>query len=87
MPLTLLDAALRGMLLALLALLALGQAVQTVAAMPWVETTLPLLRQAPPVAVSVANVVLFWIFVRAPFDDAFVNGYRLAEASGALADS
>ena len=83
MPLTLLDAALRGMLLALLVLvaavlwrdrrrapaalagvaLALGQVVQTIGATPWVEATLPFLWQAPLIAVSVANVVLFWIFV------------------------
>ncbi|WP_341892301.1 helix-turn-helix domain-containing protein [Variovorax sp. YR752] len=91
MSLTLLDAALRGMLLALLVLvaavlwrdrrrspaalagvaLALGQVVQTIGATPWVEATLPFLWQAPLIAVSVANVVLFWIFVRALFDDAF----------------
>lgn len=92
MPLSLLDAALRGMLLALLVLvgavlwrdrrhapaalagvaLALGQVLQTIGATPWVEATLPFLWQAPLIAVSVANVVLFWIFVRALFDDAFV---------------
>lgn len=92
MPLSLFDAVLRGMLLALLALvaavmwrdrrrspaarsgvaLALGQVVQTVGATPWIEQNLPFAWQMPLIAVSVANVVLFWIFVRALFDDAFV---------------
>lgn len=92
MPLSLLDAALRGMLLALLVLvaavlwrdrrrapaaragvaLALGQVVQTIGAAPWIEQNLPFAWQMPLIAVSVANVVLFWIFVRALFDDAFV---------------
>ena len=105
MPLTLLDAALRGMLLALLVLvaavlwrdrrrapaalagvaLALGQVVQTIGATPWVEATLPFLWQAPLIAVSVANVVLFWIFVRALFDDAFVPRPVHALAWGGVA--
>lgn len=92
MPLTLLDAALRGMLAALLLLVAavlwrdrrgstagrtgiallLGQVVQTFSAMPWVEANLAFAAQAPLIAVSVANVVLFWLFVRALFDDEFV---------------
>lgn len=92
MPLGLLDAALRGMLLALLALvaavlwrdrrrspaawagvaLALGQVVQTIGAAPWIEQNLPFAWQMPLIAVSVANVVLFWIFVHALFDDGFV---------------
>lgn len=91
MPLSLLDAALRGMLLALLVLvaavlwrdrrrspaaragvaLALGQVVQTIGASPWIEQNLPFAWQMPLIAVSVANVVLFWIFVRALFDDGF----------------
>jgi AraC-like DNA-binding protein len=91
-PLSLIDATLRGMLLSLLALvaavmwrdrrrspaalagvaLALGQVVQTVGAAPWIEQNLPFAWQMPLIAVSVANVVLFWIFVRALFDDAFV---------------
>jgi AraC-like DNA-binding protein len=91
-PLSLIDATLRGMLLALLALvaavmwrdrrrspaalagvaLALGQVVQTVGAAPWIEQNLPFAWQMPLIAASVANVVLFWIFVRALFDDAFV---------------
>jgi AraC-like DNA-binding protein len=104
-PLTLLDAALRGMLLALLVLvaavlwrdrrrapaalagvaLALGQVVQTIGATPWVEAALPFLWQAPLIAVSVANVVLFWIFVRALFDDAFVPRPVHALAWGGVA--
>ena len=52
--------------------LALGQCVQTVGAMPWVESTLPFLWQAPLISVSVANAVLFWVFVQALFDDEFV---------------
>lgn len=105
MPLTLLDAALRGMLLALLALvaavlwrdrrrspaalagvaLALGQVVQTVGAAPWIEQNLPFAWQMPLIAVSVANVVLFWIFVRALFDDAFVPRPVHALAWGGVA--
>lgn len=106
MPLSLLDAVLRGMLLALLALvaavmwrdrrrspaalagvaLALGQVVQTVGAAPWIEQNLPFAWQMPLIAVSVANVVLFWIFVRALFDDAFVPRpvHALAWAAVAL---
>lgn len=88
---TLADAAVRGMLIALLLLVAavlwrerraavaarvgiallLGQCVQTLGAMPWVETHLPFAWQTPLIAVSVANVVLFWLFVRALFDDDF----------------
>ena len=97
-PVFLLDALLRGMLLALLALLAwafgrdrpalpavragvalaVGLAVQTAGAMPWFEEAAPRLLQAPIVAVSVGNAVLFWIFVRALFDDAF--GFRPVHA-------
>lgn len=105
MPLSLLDAVLRGMLLALLALvaavmwrdrrrspaalagvaLALGQVVQTVGAAPWIEQNLPFAWQMPLIAVSVANVVLFWIFVRALFDDAFVPRPVHALAWGGVA--
>ncbi len=53
-----------------LALLA-GLAVQTLASVPAVESGLPLLWQAPLVAVSIGNSVLFWLFVRALFDDMF----------------
>ncbi|MFZ6638595.1 helix-turn-helix domain-containing protein [Undibacterium sp. TC4M20W] len=88
-PLVLLDAALRGTLLALLLLLSailgrdrpqllvvragialcLGLAVQVISATPWFEATVPRLWQAPLVAISVANAVLFWVFVQALFDD------------------
>ncbi|MGD9832973.1 MAG: helix-turn-helix domain-containing protein [Piscinibacter sp.] len=94
MPLTLLDAALRGMLLALLltvagvlwrerrasaaaragVALALGQCVQAIGATPWIEAHLAFAWQAPLISIAVANVVLFWIFVRALFDDGFVPG-------------
>lgn len=90
-PTTLLDAALRGVLLALLLLLALvlgrdrprlpaaragvlltlGLCVQVVAATPMFEALVPRLWQAPLVAVSVGNAVLFWVFVQALFDDDF----------------
>ena len=91
MPLPLLDAALRGMLLALLALLAavlvrerpalpaarvgvlmaLGLGLQVVSATPAFEAQVSELWQAPLIAVSVANAVLFWVFVQALFDDDF----------------
>ncbi|MEQ1684071.1 MAG: AraC family transcriptional regulator [Burkholderiaceae bacterium] len=91
LPLTLLDAAVRGTLLAFLALLAvvlwrdrprlrsaragaalaLGLCVQVIGATPLFEALVPLLWQAPLVAVSVANAVLFWVFVQALFDDDF----------------
>jgi len=97
-PLMLLDALLRGTVLALLLLLAvvlgherapapvlrlgvlmaLGLAVQVVAAMPWIEWQVPGRWQAPLVAVSVGNAVLFWLFVRALFDDDFVPRRRHA---------
>ena len=38
---------------------------------PAVEAGLPALWQTPLVAVSVANAVLFWVFVQALFDDSF----------------
>lgn len=105
MPLTLVDAALRGMLAALLLLVAavlwrdrrgsmagrtgvallLGQGVQTFSAMPWVEANLAFAAQAPLIAVSVANVVLFWLFVRALFDDEFVLRPRHALAWAGVA--
>lgn len=89
--LTMVDAALRGTLLALLVLLAatlwrdrpghaaaraaivmcLGLCVQVVSSTPLFEASLPLLWQAPWIAVSVGNAVLFWIFVQALFDDEF----------------
>ncbi|WP_019451561.1 AraC family transcriptional regulator [Cupriavidus sp. BIS7] len=93
-PILLLDALLRGMLLALLALiawvlgrdrrglpavragmaLAAGLAVQIASTMPWFEQAAPRMLQAPAVAISVGNAVLFWIFVKALFDDGF--GFR-----------
>ena len=89
--LTLLDTAMRGVILALLALLAavlwrdaprvslarigialaLGMCVQVVGSMPTFESHVPRVWQAPWVAVSVGNAVLFWLFVQALFDDAF----------------
>ncbi|OUM03676.1 AraC family transcriptional regulator [Variovorax sp. JS1663] len=99
----LLDAALRGMLLALLALLAfvlardrprlpaartavammLGLALQVISSTPLFEHTVPRLWQAPLVAVSVGNAVLFWIFVQALFDDDFA--FRPLHAAAWLA--
>lgn len=90
-PITLLDAALRGVLLALLlvlvlvlgrdrprlpaaragALLALGLCIQVIGSTPLFEAAVPRAWQAPFVAVSVGNAVLFWVFVRALFDDDF----------------
>lgn len=91
LPWVLTDVAIRGALLALLALLALtmlrdrprwaaarvggalclGLCVQVVSATPLFEDTVPRLWQAPLVAVSVGNAVLFWVFVQSVFDDAF----------------
>lgn len=88
LPWVLTDVAIRGALLALLALtmlrdrprwtaarvggaLCLGLCVQVVSATPLFEDTVPRLWQAPLVAVSVGNAVLFWVFVQAVFDDAF----------------
>lgn len=91
LPLTLLDVALRGALVALLVVLAmlicrdrprlgvarvgvamaLGLCVQVISSTPWFELTVPRLWQAPWVAVSVGNAVLFWVFVEAIFDDGF----------------
>jgi AraC-like DNA-binding protein len=91
LPLSLFDAVLRGILLALLVLLAArllrdrprlpaaqaaaalcaGACVQVIGSMPIIELTLPLRWQAPLIAVSVANVVLFWVFVQGLFDDDF----------------
>jgi AraC-like DNA-binding protein len=90
-PLQLLDAGLRGTLLALLLLLAavllrdrprlpaahvtaalcLGLVVQVLSSTPWFEANASCLVQAPLVGVSVANAVLFWLFVQALFDDGF----------------
>lgn len=103
-PLTLLDALLRGTLLALLLLMAavlrrdrprspaalagvaisLGLSVQVLGAMPWIEDQLvggPWF--APVIGISVANAVLFWVFVQALFDDEFVLSPRHLLAWGA----
>lgn len=86
-----LDAALRGTLLALLVLLAarllrdrpalpaaqaavvlaLGSCVQVIGSTPLFEALVPRAWQAPFIAIAVANVVLFWVFVQALFDDDF----------------
>jgi hypothetical protein len=91
LPPILLDAALRGTLIALLLLLALmlqrdrpgllaaragvamaiGLCVQVIGSTPLFEAEVPRLWQAPFVAISVGNGVLFWIFVQALFDDEF----------------
>ena len=52
--------------------LMLGLCVQVVSSTPLFEALVPRLWQAPLVAVSVANAVLFWVFVQALFDDGFV---------------
>ncbi|MCV2351428.1 AraC family transcriptional regulator [Paucibacter sp. Y2R2-4] len=94
--LPLLDAALRGGMLALLwllglallrdgrkpsgvlallprlgACLAVGLSVQVISSTPLFEAEVPVAWQAPWVAVSVANSVLFWLFARALFEDEF----------------
>jgi AraC-like DNA-binding protein len=51
--------------------LTLGLCVQVVASTPTFEALVPRLWQAPLVAVSVGNAVLFWVFVQALFDDDF----------------
>ncbi len=53
------------------AALALGLCVQVVSSTPLFEALVPRLWQAPLVAVSVGNAVLFWVFVQALFDDEF----------------
>lgn len=102
--LPLIDALLRGALLATLLLLArslrrerlgargrtalwlsLGVAVQTLASLPDVEWRVRPLWQAPLVAVSVGNAVLFWLFVKALFDDEFQPGRWHAVAWAAVA--
>jgi AraC-like DNA-binding protein len=90
-PPVLIDAALRGVLIALLLLLALalgrdrprlpaartgaalalGLSVQVIGSTPMFEALVPWIWQAPLVAVSVGNAVLFWVFVQALFDDDF----------------
>ena len=90
-PSILADAALRGVLIALLLLLALvlgrdrprlpaaraggalalGLVVQVIGSTPMFDAAVPWLWQAPLVAVSVGNAVLFWVFVQTLFDDDF----------------
>nr|WP_295771722.1 hypothetical protein [Rhodoferax sp.] len=50
---------------------ALGLCVQVISAMPLFEDMVPQQWQAPWLAVSVGNAVLFWVFVQALFDDDF----------------
>ncbi|HTT09480.1 MAG TPA: AraC family transcriptional regulator [Burkholderiaceae bacterium] len=89
--LPLIDAGLRGAVIALLLLLtvemargrarlpskrvgmliAIGLCVQVISSAPPFEAQVPRLWQAPFIAVSVANAVLFWMFVQAMFDDDF----------------
>lgn len=91
LPLLLVDAAVRGALIALLVVLAtvmhrdgrqlaatrvgvamaIGLCVQVISATPLFEDLVPRLWQAPWVALSVGNAVLFWAFVQALFDDEF----------------
>jgi AraC-like DNA-binding protein len=54
------------------AALLLGLCVQVIGAAPSFEAQVSRLWQAPLVAVSVGNAVLFWVFLQALFDDAFV---------------
>jgi AraC-like DNA-binding protein len=90
-PLVLVDAALRGMVVALLllaaglmlrdrprlpaalagALLTLGLVVQVFSSTPTFEQRVSCAAQSPLVGISVANAVLFWLFVRSLFDDDF----------------
>jgi AraC-like DNA-binding protein len=85
------DAALRGIVVALLlilagafvrerprlafarvgVLMALGLCVQVVSSAPAFEEHVPWPWQAPMVAISVANAVLFWVFAQSLFDDEF----------------
>ncbi|MFZ6653605.1 helix-turn-helix domain-containing protein [Undibacterium sp. TJN19] len=51
--------------------LCLGLCVQVFASTPLFEAIAPRLWQAPLVAVSVGNAVLFWLFALALFDDEF----------------
>lgn len=51
--------------------LCLGLFIQVLASAPLVEAGVPRLWQAPLVAVSVGNGLLFWLFARALFDDDF----------------
>lgn len=51
--------------------LTLGLCVQVVGSTPLFEALVPRLWQAPLVAVSAGNAVLFWVFVQALFDGDF----------------
>ncbi|CAN5879530.1 helix-turn-helix domain-containing protein [soil metagenome] len=90
-PIVLIDAALRGMVVALLvltagvmlrdrwrlpasqvgALLTLGLVVQVFSSTPAFEEGVACAAQSPLVGISVANAILFWLFVRSLFDDDF----------------
>jgi AraC-like DNA-binding protein len=90
-PFMLADAALRGMVVALLllaaglmlrdrprlpvaqagALLTLGLVMQVFSSAPTFEQGVSCAAQSPLVGIAVANAVLFWLFVRALFDDDF----------------
>jgi AraC-like DNA-binding protein len=109
--LPLIDAALRGAAVALLALMGLrlwrdrsdapaaqvggifmvGLCVQVLSSAPLFEARVPCGWQALPVGISLANSVLFWLFVQALFDDEFVlrpyhtAAWVAAVALGALA--
>ena len=80
------------------AALALGVCLQVIGSAPTFESLVPRWWQAPLVAVSVGNAVLFWIFVQALFDDEFqfrpghlaawlavalLSGWNCATAAGA----
>jgi AraC-like DNA-binding protein len=49
-----------------------GLSVQMVASLPLMERSGPWWWQAPLVGLSVGNAVLFWLFARSLFDDAFM---------------
>ncbi|MDT9002271.1 helix-turn-helix domain-containing protein [Paucibacter sp. APW11] len=51
--------------------LALGLVVQAISSLPLIEAELSPAWQAPWVAISVGNGVLFWLFAQALFDDEF----------------
>ena len=65
--------------------MAAGLAVQVIGATPLLEDRLHWLWQIPLIAVAVANAVLFWVFVRALFDDDFRPDWRHAAAWGSVA--
>lgn len=64
----------------------LGLCAQAISSTPYIELTVPRLWQAPWVAVSVGNAVLFWVFVEAIFDDEFaLRPVHVAAWLGAVA--